>query len=105
VTKLDVFDAQPEIKVCTGYRYKSQPITEIPAEVEKLAHVEPEYRTLPGWNKPTPGIREIKELPIQARDYLNFVSDELELEIGMVSTGPERDATIVPRGTRLASWL
>jgi adenylosuccinate synthase len=105
VTKLDVFDAQPEIKVCTAYRYKGQPIAAIPAEVEKLAQVEPVYRTLPGWKKPTPGIREVKELPIEARDYLNFISDELALEIGMISTGPERDATIVPRGTKLASWL
>jgi adenylosuccinate synthase len=47
----------------------------------------------------------VKELPTAARDYLNFISDQLELEIGMISTGPERDATIVPRGTKLASWL
>jgi adenylosuccinate synthase len=105
VTKLDVFDAQPEIKVCTGYRYKGQPLKEVPPDVETLAQVEPEYRTLPGWQKPTPGIREVRELPIAARDYLNFISDELEIEIGMISTGPERDATIVPRGTKLASWL
>ena len=105
VTKLDVFDAQPEIKVCTGYRYKSKPMAEMPPDVETLAQIEPEYRTLPGWQKPTPGIREVRELPIAARDYLNFISDELEVEIGMISTGPERDATIVPRGTKLASWL
>ena len=105
VTKLDVFDAQPEIKVCTGYRYKSKPMAEMPPDVETLAQIEPEYRTLPGWLKPTPGIREVRELPIAARDYLNFISDELEVEIGMISTGPERDATIVPRGTKLASWL
>ena len=43
--------------------------------------------------------------PLAARDYLNFISDELQVEIGMISTGPERDATIVPRGTKLASWL
>ena len=105
VTKLDVFDAQPEIKVCTGYRYKGKPMEEMPPDVETLAQIEPEYRTLPGWQKPTPGIREVRELPIAARDYLNFISDELEVEIGMISTGPERDATIVPRGTKLASWL
>jgi adenylosuccinate synthase len=105
VTKLDVFDAQPEIKVCTGYRYKGKPIAEMPPDVETLAQIEPEYRTLPGWQKPTPGIREVRELPIAARDYLNFISDEPEIEIGMISTGPERDATIVPRGTKLASWL
>jgi adenylosuccinate synthase len=47
----------------------------------------------------------VKELPTAARDYLSFISDQLEIEIGMISTGPERDATIVPRGTKLASWL
>jgi len=105
VTKLDVFDSQPEIKTCIGYRWKGQPITEMPADVETLSQVEPEYRTLPGWKKPTPGIRDVKELPQAARDYLNFISDTLETEIGMISTGPERDATIVPSGTKLASWL
>src|SRR5579862_5356941 len=105
VTKLDVFDEQPEIKVCTGYRHKGQPIAEMPPDVETLGQVEPEYKTLPGWKKPTPGIRDVRDLPTAARDYLNFISDQLETEIGMISTGPERDATIVPRGTKLASLL
>jgi adenylosuccinate synthase len=105
VTKLDVFDAQPEIKVCVGYNLKGQRLTELPADVETLGQVEPEYHTLPGWRKPTPGIRDVKDLPVAARDYLNFISDKLQVEIGMISTGPERDATIVPRGTKLASWL
>jgi len=105
VTKLDVFDAQPEIKVCVGYRYKGKPLEEMPADVETLGQVEPVYHTLPGWRKPTPGIRDVKDLPTAAREYLHFISDKLQVEIGMVSTGPERDATIVPRGTKLASWL
>jgi adenylosuccinate synthase len=105
VTKLDVFDTQPEIKVCTGYRLKGQPQNEMPPDVETLMQVEPVYRTLPGWQKPTPGIRGVKELPEAARNYLSFISDELQVEIGMISTGPERDATIVPRDTKLASWL
>jgi adenylosuccinate synthase len=105
VTKLDVFDAQPDIKVCRGYKYKGRRLTELPPDVETLAQVEPEYHTLPGWRKPTPGIRDVKDLPVAARDYLSFISDKLQVEIGMISTGPERDATIVPRGTKLASWL
>jgi adenylosuccinate synthase len=105
VTKLDVFDAQPEIQVCTGYSYKGTPLSEMPAEAEKFAQVEPRYRTLKGWQAPTCGIRELGRLPQAARDYLQFLSDELDVEIGMISTGPERDATIVPEGTRLASWL
>jgi len=105
VTKLDVFDEQAEIKVCTAYRHNGRLLEEMPPDIETLSQVEPEYRTLPGWRKPTPAIREVKELPAAARDYLNFVSDFLQVEIGMISTGPERDATIVPRGTRLSSWL
>jgi adenylosuccinate synthase len=105
VTKLDVFDAQPEIKVCVGYRYKGKPLEEMPADVETLGQVEPIYHTLPGWRKPTPGIRDVKDLPTAAREYLQFISEKLQVEIGMISTGPERDATIVPRGTKLASWL
>ncbi len=105
VTKLDVFDTQAEIKVCTGYRLKGQPLNEMPPDVETLTQVEPVYRALPGWQKPTPGIRDVQELPEAARNYLNFISDQLQVEIGMISTGPERDATIVPRDTKLASWL
>jgi adenylosuccinate synthase len=105
VTKLDVFDAQPEIKVCVGYKLHGKHIDEMPPDAETLSQVEPEYKTLPGWQKPTPGIREVKKLPTAARDYLSFISDQLQVEIGMISTGPERDATIIPRGTKLSSWL
>jgi adenylosuccinate synthase len=105
ITKLDVFDAQPEIQVCVGYRYNSHRLTEMPASIEVLSQVSPEYKILPGWQKPTSAIRDLKELPLAARDYLGFISDHLEVEVGMISTGPERDATIIPRGTKLASWL
>ena len=105
VTKLDVFDEQPEIKICTGYRWKGECLKAMPPDVETLGQVEPQYRTMPGWKEPTPGIRDVQDLPLAARDYLNFISDQLDLEIGMISAGPERDATIVPRGTKLASWL
>jgi adenylosuccinate synthase len=105
VTKLDVFDTQPEIQVCVGYRYEGSPLEEMPAEIEKLEQVKPEYRALRGWQSSTYGIRDRDALPQAARDYLKFISDELGVEIGMISTGPERDATIVPAGTKLASWL
>jgi len=105
VTKLDVFDTQPEIQVCVRYKYKGTPLDEMPAEVEKLEKVEPEYRTLPGWQSATYGVRERDALPQAARDYLKFISDSLGVEIGMISTGPEREATIIPSGTKMASWL
>ncbi len=105
VTKLDVFDAQREIQVCVGYRYKGAPIREMPAAAEQLAQVAPEYRTLPGWRTSTYGIQDTGSLPHAARDYLKFISDELGVEIGMISTGPEREATIITPGSKLASWL
>jgi adenylosuccinate synthase len=105
VTKLDVFDAQPEIQVCTGYRYKGTPLTEMPSDVETLEKVTPEYRSLRGWLAPTSSLKDLVALPAAARDYLKFISDELGVEIGMISTGPERDATFVLPGTKLASWL
>jgi adenylosuccinate synthase len=105
VTKLDVFDAQAEIQVCTGYRYKGQKLSAVPAEVETLSQVTPEYRTLRGWQAKTDSIRDAHDLPQAAQDYLRFISDALQVEIGMISTGPEREASIVPPGTKLASWL
>jgi adenylosuccinate synthase len=105
VTKLDVFDTQSEIQVCVGYQYKGEPVSDMPGDVEKYDRVTPVYKTVPGWRKSTEAIREERELPQAARDYLRFISDSLEVEIGMISTGPERDATIVSAGSKLSSWL
>ena len=105
VTKLDVFDTQSDIQVCVGYMYKGERVNDMPGEVETFSQVTPVYKTVPGWRKPTYGVREERELPQAARDYLKFISDSLEVEIGMISTGPERDATIISSGTKLASWL
>ncbi|MBZ5701160.1 MAG: adenylosuccinate synthase [Acidobacteriia bacterium] len=105
ITKLDVFDTQREIQVCTGYKYKGTPLREMPALAEEFAHVTPEYKTMPGWRKSTYGVRDGENLPKAALDYLQFIGEYLQVEIGMISTGPERDATIIPAGTLFASWL
>ncbi len=105
ITKLDVFDTQREIQVCTGYKYKGKPILEMPALAEEYEHVVPEYKTLPGWCQDTYGVRDAGKLPKSALDYLRFISDFLQIEIGMISTGPERDATIIPEATLLSRWL
>ena len=105
VTKLDVFDTQREIQVCVGYKYKGKPLHEMPALSEVYEQVTPEYKTLPGWCQSTYGLRDGAKLPKAAVDYLRFIGDFLQLEIGMISTGPERDATIVPEGTLFAQWL
>ena len=105
ITKLDVFDTQREIQVCVGYKYKGKPLHEMPALAEEYEHVTPEYKTLPGWNETTYGVRDGAKLPKAAINYLKFISDFLHVEIGMISTGPERDATIIQPGTLLSGWL
>jgi adenylosuccinate synthase len=105
VTKLDVFDTQREIQVCVGYKYKGSPLREMPALSEEYEQVTPEYKSLPGWCQSTYGVKDDARLPKAAKQYLRFISDFLEVEIGMISTGPERDATIIPEGTLLSHWL
>jgi adenylosuccinate synthase len=105
VTKLDVFDTQREIQVCVAYRYKGKTLEEMPALSEDYDRVTPEYKTLPGWCQSTYGVKDGAKLPKAALDYLRFIGDFLQVEIGMISTGPERDATIVSEGTLLARWL
>jgi adenylosuccinate synthase len=105
ITKLDVFDTQREIQVCVGYKYKGKPLNEMPALAEEYEHVTPEYKTLPGWNETTYGLKDGTKLPKLAIDYLKFISDFLHVEIGMISTGPERDATIIQPGSLLSTWL
>ena len=105
ITKLDVFDTQREIKVCVGYTYKGKLIKEMPASAEEYEKITPVYKSLPGWCETTYGVQDAAKLPKAAIDYLRFISDFLQVEIGMISTGPERDATIIPAGTLLARML
>src|SRR5450755_1415364 len=105
VTKLDVFDTQREIQICVGYKYKGKHLNEMPALAEEYEHVTPEYKILPGWNETTYGLKDGQKLPKAAVDYLKFISDFLHVEIGMISTGPERDATIIQPGSLLSTWL
>jgi adenylosuccinate synthase len=77
----------------------------MPALAEEYERVTPVYKSLPGWCQSTYGVKDAGKLPKAAIDYMNFVSDFLQVEIGMISTGPERDATIIQPGTLLASWL
>src|SRR6201988_3507485 len=105
ITKLDVFDPQREIPVCGVYKDKGKALKEMPALAEQYEHVTPEYKSLPGWCVSTYGVRDGEKLPKAALEYLRFISDFLQVEIGMISTGPDRDATIVPAGTLLSKWL
>lgn len=105
LTKLDVLDALDTIKVCIGYKLGGRALTSFPAVSHELRLVEPVYETLPGWQSSTVGINNVDELPSRARDYINFISKRIGVEIGIVSTGPERSQTILIPESSLSKWL
>jgi adenylosuccinate synthase len=105
LTKLDVLDALDEIKVCTSYRIQGREIDSFPAVSQDLRRVEPVYATLPGWKTSTEGITEMDALPDAARQYIDFLSREIGVEIGLVSTGPERGQTIICHDSALGRWI
>lgn len=105
VTKLDVLDQLAEIPVCVGYRYKGKPLREMPADTDILQAVEPEYQVRPGWRASTRGLTAYEQLPVRARDYLKFVADQAGAEVGLISTGPQRQETILVPNARVASLL
>ena len=105
LTKLDVLDALDEIKVCTGYNLDGNACESLPAVSQDLRRVEPIYATLPGWKTSTVGMAEMASLPPNARRYVDFLSEQIGVEIGLVSTGPERSQTIVVSDSALGRWI
>ncbi|GAA0753720.1 adenylosuccinate synthase [Ideonella azotifigens] len=97
ITKLDVLDGLSEIKVCVGYRLDGQAIDILPLDADDIAACEPVYETFPGWEGSTFGITEWDKLPENARRYLERVQAHIGAPIDMVSTGPDRDHTILLR--------
>jgi len=95
VTKMDVLDQLNEIPVCVGYQVDGKVSDEVPADVLGLERVRPVYTTLKGWRSSTEGIKEFDKLPTAAQEYLRFQEQESGARIAMVSTGPDREQTIV----------
>jgi adenylosuccinate synthase len=94
VTKLDVLDGMSELPVGTGYRLDGEVCEEIPADVDRLARVEPVYEVLPGWNRPTGAARRLADLPPAARAYLDRLEDLAGATVRYVSVGTRRDQII-----------
>jgi len=105
VTKLDVLDEFDSIPVCVGYRAGGRELTEMPPRVAEMEKAEPVYECLPGWKSSTFGMSSWDDLPARAKDYLAFLESHAGVEVGSVSTGPERTQTIVRAGSRLEALL
>jgi adenylosuccinate synthase len=105
VTKLDVLDGLEHIDVCTAYRCGGETITEFPGDLGQLAACQPVYESLPGWDAPTKGVRRFSELPENARRYLAFLEEASGVTAAVVSTGSDREETIIREDSSVARWL
>ena len=99
---LDDFD---EIPICVAYEHQGRRIDFLPADPTVLNACRPVYEVLPGWNRATSGARRFEDLPARARDYVERIEALVGCEIGIISTSPQRDGTIVRPEGRIEHWL
>ena len=97
ITKLDVLDGIPELGICTGYKLDGKTVDLLPVGADDVARCEPVYEFMPGWSETTFGVKRWEDLPLNARNYLKRLEALCEVPVDIVSTGPERDETIVLR--------
>ena len=95
LTKLDVLDELDEIKMCIAYKLNGKQYDYLPAGAEDQFKIEPVYETFPGWKESTKGIRNMENLPNNAKKYIYAVEDFIEAKISSISTSPEREDTIL----------
>src|SRR5262247_2985366 len=104
LTKLDVLDTCETVKVCVGYRYRGEVLTDFPEEERLWREAEPVYEEMSGWRTETHGLRDYAKLPSKAREYLDRLSDLVGVGFSLVSTGPVRDETILVGDSPLTRW-
>lgn len=95
ITKLDVLDGLETIRICTAYKYEGELLELPPLGADAIARCEPIYEDLPGWNEATEGVRNYEALPENARSYLRRLEEVVGVPVDIISTGPERDETII----------
>jgi adenylosuccinate synthase len=94
ITKLDVLDHFDEIKLCTGYLYKGEPMNHFPTSLKQLGQCEPVYETFPGWLEPTGQARSMSDLPANAQRYIQRLEEVSEVPVSMISVSPSRESFI-----------
>jgi adenylosuccinate synthase len=105
LTKLDVLDGLPDVKICVGYRTANGTVDEFPADLRALANAEPCYETLPGWSRPTKGATRVDQLPLEAQRYIRRLEEVSGVECAIISTGSDRTETIVKQDSVVARWI
>lgn len=97
VTKLDVLDGLETIRICVGYEIDGEPITGLPVVVDRFADCQPVYEDMDGWSESTVGAKTHADLPDNAQKYLARIEELAEVPLDIISTGPDREQTIIKR--------
>jgi adenylosuccinate synthase len=97
VTKLDVLDGLETVRICVGYEIDGEPIKGVPVMVDRFADCRPVYEDMPGWSESTVGVTAYDHLPENARRYLARIEELVATPIDIISTGPDREQTIIKR--------
>ena len=97
VTKLDVLDELETIRICVGYEIDGEAVAGLPVVVDRFAECQPVYEDMPGWQSSTVGVTQYSDLPSNARDYLARIEELAGVPVDIISTGPDREQTIVKR--------
>lgn len=96
LTKIDVLSELKEIPVCIGYRYRGETIdTCYEWSHMDTSEYEPVYKVLKGWQRPIRGIQDFMALPVEARDYVKFLEDQVGVRVSLIGTGPKDEEVIV----------
>ncbi|MEM6455217.1 MAG: adenylosuccinate synthase [Acidobacteriota bacterium] len=105
ITKLDVLDTLDVLRICDGYEHPDGTDAAWPADVATLERVRPRYREFPGWQSDTVGVTDVDALPVNARRYLDALTEATGVPVGIVSTGPRREETALVSGDPLGAML
>jgi adenylosuccinate synthase len=97
MTKLDVLDGLDVIRICVGYRIGGQTLSEPPLFVDAYAEAEPQYEEMSGWKESTAGVTDLAALPVNAQRYLARIEELVGAPLDLISTGPDREETIIRR--------
>jgi len=100
-----VLDGFDEIKICTSYKCNGETLTEMPADLAQLAACVPVYETIKGWTKPTAGVTRYEDLPAEAKAYVSRLEEVSGVPAAIVSTGSDRDHTIIRNDSVVSKWL
>ncbi|MBI2288445.1 MAG: adenylosuccinate synthetase, partial [Chloroflexi bacterium] len=95
ITRLDILDTLPRLKLCVGYKLDGKTIDYFPSSVGALDRCQPIYEELPGWQVPTTHIRRYEQLPLQARQYIARLEEFIACPANLVCVGPEREQSIL----------